>query len=175
MTWQKKSENLPQKWAQKGAKKGGSKPVGMGRSEKAGGHLDKVVYYLREGTVRPKRTTGVPVLPGPARFSVINLILGFRGWSGSRRHPRNWFICDSHTHFLARPCALADSHLNYKNFQNCKSGNVKCSNLREQVIDICYFKITKDRSLKSFSSKAGPGPGVRTVYECGKKRHLRWM
>ena len=59
----------------------------------------------REGTVRPKRTTGVPVLPGPARFSVINLILGFlslASWHGS--HPRNWFICGSRTRFLARPC-----------------------------------------------------------------------
>ena len=46
MTWQKKSGTPPQKYVQKGAKKGGSKPVGMGRSEKAGGHLDKVVYYL---------------------------------------------------------------------------------------------------------------------------------
>ena len=31
--------------------------------------------------MRPRRTTGVPVLPGcPARFSVINLILGFWVW-----------------------------------------------------------------------------------------------
>ena len=45
MTWQKQSENQPQKGAQKGVQKVGSKPVGMGRAEKAGGHLDKVVYY----------------------------------------------------------------------------------------------------------------------------------
>ena len=49
MTWQKQSEKQPQKWAHKGVQKGGSKPVGMGRAEKAGGHLDKVVYYPGRG------------------------------------------------------------------------------------------------------------------------------
>ena len=50
-----------------------SKPVGTGlSSEKAGGHLDKVVYYPRP---RPRRTTGVLGLPDLVRFGVIRVEL----------------------------------------------------------------------------------------------------
>ena len=49
------------------------KPVGTGlSSEKAGGHLDKVVYYPRP---RPRRTTGVLGLPDLVRFGVIRVQL----------------------------------------------------------------------------------------------------
>ena len=41
-------------------------------SEKAGGHLDKVVYYPRP---RPRRTTGVLDLPDLVRFGVIRVEL----------------------------------------------------------------------------------------------------
>ena len=40
--------------------------------KKAGGHLDKVVYYPRP---RPRRTTGVLGLPYLVRFGVIRLEL----------------------------------------------------------------------------------------------------
>ena len=49
------------------------KPVGTGlSSEKAGGHLDKVVYYPRP---RPRRTTGVLGLLDLVRFGVIRVEL----------------------------------------------------------------------------------------------------
>ena len=50
-----------------------SKPVGTGlSSEKAGGHLDKVVYYPRP---RPRRTTGVLGLLDLVRLGVIRVEL----------------------------------------------------------------------------------------------------
>ena len=50
-----------------------SKPVGTGlSSEKAGGHLDKVVYYPRP---RPRRTTGVLGLLDLVKFGVIRVEL----------------------------------------------------------------------------------------------------
>ena len=74
-------------------------------------------FITRRGTVRPRRTTGVPVLPGwpPARFSVINLILGFWGWQPAP--PKELIHLRLSHPFPGTTLLLADSHLNYMNFK----------------------------------------------------------